>query len=59
LHWLSLKFFGPNHGQEQVGEQQQRDDANDDCAHIALKLVAEAHIKRAHHEEQDYGSGED
>jgi hypothetical protein len=59
LHWLSLEFLRANHRNEQVGEQQQRDDANNDCAHIALEFVAEAHVKSAHHEEKDNGSRED
>jgi hypothetical protein len=42
-----------------LGEQQQRDDGNNDCAHIALEFVAEAHVKSAHHEEKDNGSRED
>ena len=59
MHRLSLEFFGTDHRHEQVSEQEQRDDANNDCTHIALKFVAEAHIKSAHHEEQDDDSGED
>ena len=45
----SLEFLRPNHGDEQVDKQQQRDDADDDCFHrLLLEVVAKAHVERAH-----------
>jgi hypothetical protein len=50
-----LEFFGANHCDEQVSEEQQRDDADGDGFHRSgLKFVAEAHVKSAHDEKQNY-----
>src|SRR5262245_5123430 len=54
-----LEFFRANHRDEEIGKKQQRDDAGDDGFHMQLKFVAEAHVKGAHHEEQDNRCGED
>jgi hypothetical protein len=54
-----LEFFRANHHDEEIGKEQQRDDAGDDGFHMQLKFVAEADVKGAHDEEQDNGSGED
>ena len=56
----SLEFLGPNHGHEEVDEEQQRDDADDDGFHVSLlEVVAEAHVERAHDKKQNDDSGED
>jgi hypothetical protein len=60
LHGRSLEFFGPNHGHKQIGEQQQRDDADNDCFHLLLlQLLAEPNVKSADKKERDHNSGED
>jgi len=48
-----LEFLGANHRDEEIGEEQQRDDADDDGFHKRLKLVAEAHVKNTDHKEYD------
>jgi hypothetical protein len=53
-----LEFFRANHRNKEIGKEQQRDYADDDGFHIGLKFVAKAHIKSAHDEKQNYGSGE-
>jgi transcriptional regulator NrdR family protein len=50
---LSLEFLWPQHGHEQVSEQQQGDHAHNQVFHrLLLKLLAEADIQAANHEEQ-------
>jgi hypothetical protein len=50
---LSLEFLWPQHGHEQVGEQQQGDYAHNQVFHrFLLELLAEADIQAANHEEQ-------
>jgi hypothetical protein len=44
-HNSSLKLFGPDHGDEQVDEQQQGDDSNDEIPH---NLPFKAFRKSAH-----------
>jgi hypothetical protein len=57
LHDFSLEFFGPNHRNEEVGEQQQGDDADDDCFHeVLLESVAESHVNSANNEECDHSA---
>jgi hypothetical protein len=54
LHGRSLKFFRPNHGHKQIGEQQQRDDGDNNCFHsIFLQPFAKADVKRAHDKKGD------
>jgi hypothetical protein len=50
----TLEFFRANHRDEEIGKEQQRDDAGDDGFHMQLKFVAEANVKRANDEECDY-----
>jgi len=60
LHCRSLEFFGPNHGHKQIGEKQQRDDADNDCFHLfLLQFLAESDVKAAHDKKQNDDSGED
>jgi hypothetical protein len=60
LHTRSLEFFRPNHGHEQIDEQQQRDDADNDGFHcVLLKFLREAGVKAAHDKKQNDDSGED
>jgi hypothetical protein len=60
LHTRSSEFFRPNHGHEQIDEQQQRDDADNDGFHcVLLKFLAEAGVKAAHDKKQNDDSGED
>jgi hypothetical protein len=48
-----LEFLGPEHGHEQVSEQQQDDHAHNEVFHkFLLQLLAEADIQTADHEEQ-------
>jgi hypothetical protein len=56
LHSNSSEFFRANHRDEKVSKEQQRDDADDDDFHMRLELLAEAHVKGADHEKQDYSS---
>jgi hypothetical protein len=54
---VSLEFFRPDHGHQQVNEQQQGNDANDKILHKSLlSLFAETDIETAHHEKQHYNS---
>jgi hypothetical protein len=55
----TLEFFGANHRDKEIDKEQQRDDVDDDGFHMRLKFVAEAHVKSAHHEEENHSSGED
>jgi hypothetical protein len=56
----SLEFLRTDHGDKQVGKQQQRDDADDNCFHsILLKPFAKADIKRAHEKKRDDNTDED
>jgi len=54
-----LKFFRANHRDEEIGKEQQRDDAGDDGFHMQLKFVAEAHVKSTHDEEQKHCDNEE
>jgi hypothetical protein len=56
---VSLELFGVNHCDEEIGEKQQRDDANDDDFHRGSKFVAEAHVKSARDEEGECQPDED
>ena len=57
---MFLEFFRPNHGHEEVDEEQQRDDRDDNCFHgVPLEPVAKAHVKGAHDEKHNDGSNED
>ena len=48
-----LEFLRPEHGHEQVSEQQQGDHAHNEVFHkFLLQLLAEADIQTADHEEQ-------
>jgi hypothetical protein len=59
LHDQSLEFFRPNHGREQIREEQERDDTDDECFHLVLlQLLAKADVKCRDNEEEDYGSDE-
>jgi hypothetical protein len=59
LHCRSLEFFRPNHGDEQVRKQQQRDDADNDGFHsIFLEPFAKADVKRTHEKKHDDDPGE-
>ena len=50
---MSLEFLGPEHGHEQVSEQQQGNYAHNQVFHkFLLQLLAEADIQVADHEEQ-------
>ena len=54
---MSLEFLGPEHGHEQVSEQQQGDHAHNEVFHkFLLQLLAEADIQAADHEEQHNNS---
>jgi hypothetical protein len=60
LHSRFLEFFRPNHGHEQIDEQQQRDDPDNDGFHcVLLKFLTEADVKAAHDKKQNDDSGED
>jgi hypothetical protein len=61
LHEVSrLKFLGPDHGHEQIDEQQQGNDAHDEVFHNGLlQFLAEADVKAAHGKEADDDSDED
>jgi hypothetical protein len=60
LHTCSSEFFRPNHGHEQIDEQQQRDDAHNDSFHaVLLKFLAEADVKTAYGKKQNDDSEED
>jgi hypothetical protein len=48
-----LEFFGTNHGDEQVGEKQQRDDCDKRFHDVLLKPLAKAHVSRAAHEKEN------
>jgi hypothetical protein len=55
---IDLEFFGANDRDKEIAEEQQRDDC-DNCFHLCLlKLLAEAHIEGAHHEEADDNAAE-
>jgi hypothetical protein len=57
---MFLEFFGPDHGHEEVDEEQQRDDRDDNCFHgVLLEPVAKAHVKSADDEKQDDGANEE
>jgi hypothetical protein len=57
---MFLEFFRPNHGHEEVDEEQQRDDRDDNCFHgVLLKPVAKAHVKSAHDEKHDDNPNEE
>jgi hypothetical protein len=57
---MFLEFFGPNHGHEEVDEEQQRDDRDDNCFHrIVLEPVAKAHVESAHDEKHDDDADEE
>jgi hypothetical protein len=48
-----LEFFRPDHGHEQVDEQQQGHEARDEVFHDGfLQFVAATDVKRADHEEE-------
>ena len=50
---MSLEFLRPEHGHEQVSEQQQGGHAHNEVFHrLLLQLLAEADIHAADHEEQ-------
>jgi hypothetical protein len=50
----ALEFLGPDHGQEQVDEEEQDDDTRDEVFHICLlELLAEARVKAADHEKEN------
>jgi hypothetical protein len=60
LHYRFLEFLGPDHGHEQIDEQQQRDDSDDNCSHgVLLEVVAKTDIKRAGNEKHDHDSNKD
>jgi len=60
LHSASSKFLGPNHGHEQINEEQQGNDAHDEVFHgVLLQFFAEANVKGADEEERDDNSNED
>jgi hypothetical protein len=60
LHGASLKFFRPNHGHEQIDEQQQRDNAHDEVFHgLLLQFFAEANVIAGEDKERDDDSDED
>jgi hypothetical protein len=49
-----------NHRHEQVGEEQQRDNADNDCFHaVLLQPFAKAYIKSAHDKKRDHDSDKD
>jgi hypothetical protein len=57
---MFLEFLGPNHGYEEVDEEQQRDDRDDDCFHgVLLEPVAKEHVESAHDEKHDDGANEE
>ena len=59
LHGCSLEFFRPNHGHEQIDEQQQGNDADNDGFHrVLLQLLAEADVKSAHDKKQNDDASE-
>jgi hypothetical protein len=59
LHDQSLEFFRPNHGREQICEEQERNNPDDECFHLVLlQFLAKADVKCGHNEEEDYGSDE-
>jgi hypothetical protein len=59
LHYRSLEFFRPNHGHEQIREEQECDDPDDECFHLGvLQPLAKADVKCGHNEEEDDGSAE-
>jgi hypothetical protein len=52
MHDKSSEFLGPNHGHEQVDEQQQSNDARDDGFHrVLLEFFAKPGVKAADDEE--------
>ena len=56
----SSESFRVDHGDEQVGKQQQRDDSNDDCFHVVLlQLLAKTHVERAGDKKCYDGSNKD
>jgi hypothetical protein len=60
LHGRSSKFLGPNHGHEQIDEEQQGDDPDNDGFHcVLLELFAEADVKAAHDEKPNDDADED
>jgi hypothetical protein len=60
LHGVSLKFFRPDHGREQIDEQQEGDDAHDEVFHgVLLQFFAEANIIAAADKERDHDCDED
>jgi hypothetical protein len=56
---FSLELFRANHGDEEIGKEQQRDDAGDDGLHRKLKFIAEADVKGAHEKKQNHHSAKD
>jgi hypothetical protein len=57
---MFLEFFGPNHGHEEVDEEQQSDDRNDNCFHgVLLKPVAKTDVESAHDEKDHDGANEE
>jgi hypothetical protein len=57
---MSLEFLRPEHGHQQVNEQQQGDHAHDKVFHrLLLKVLAEADVKGAHEKEREGDSNED
>jgi hypothetical protein len=59
LH-VDLEFLRPNHGHEEVDEQQQRDDSGDDVFHsVLLQFFAKTDVKSAHNKEGNNDADED
>jgi hypothetical protein len=57
---VSSEFLRPEHGHQQINEQQQGDHAHDKVFHsLLLKVFAEADVKGAHEKEHKGDSNED
>jgi hypothetical protein len=54
-----LEFFRPNHCDEQINKEQQRDDRDDGRFHFELlKLLAKTNVESAHNKKGDNDSDE-
>jgi hypothetical protein len=60
LHDRASEFLRPDHGHEQIDEEQQGDDPDNDGFHsVLLELFAKADVKAAHHKKPNDDADED
>jgi hypothetical protein len=60
LHDRASEFLRPDHGHEQIDEEQQGDDPDNDGFHcVLLELFAEADVNAAHDKEPNDDADKD